>query len=1120
VICARCGKENPAEAKFCLECGNNLAEAPRARREERKVVTVLFADLVGFTSQAEQMDPEEVRALLQPYHVSLRADLERYGGTVEKFIGDAVMALFGAPVAHEDDPERAVRAGLAIRDTLANDGRLHVRIGITTGEALVALEARPESGEGMAAGDVVNTAARLQGVAPVDGILVDESTYRATRRGIEYREHAPVVVKGKTEPVAVREAVSARARFGVDVRQIGQAPLVGRTREIELLAGALARARDGLEPQLVTLVGVPGIGKSRVVWELFQQVDAAPELVAWRQGRSLPYAEGISYWALGEIVKAETGILETDSVVDAGGKLTRALVALSLEASDAEWVERHLRPLIGLEGGIELRGDHRGEAFAAWRRYLEALAGQRPLVLVFEDLHWADEGLLDFVDHLVDWATGVPMLIVATSRPELLSRRPGWGGGKPNAVTISLSPLSDLEAGRLVASLVERAVIPASLREAVLERAQGNPLYAEEFARLVGEGGRLDDLPETVQGIIAARLDALTRDEKELIQDAAVVGKVFWSGAVAQMGGRSRGEVEQPLHALERKEFVRREQRSSVAGETEYAFRHILVRDVAYGQIPRGERAERHAMAAAWIESLGRPADHAELLAQHYLSAIDLAKAAGRSIEAYAARARAVLSDAGDRASTLNAFAPAARYYGGALDLIAPEDRDRPAVQFKYGKALWISQEAGADALREAEAGLRATGELDLAAEAAVLRAEIAWQVGDRALTSEHLSRAAALVGDLADSFSKAYVLSDLSRYHMLASERELAVSLGREALAIANRLGLEEVRAHALNNIGSSRIFAGDPGGVEELESAVEIATRIKSPEAARAMNNLASSLWVRGETARAVALWRQTLVVAHDVGAPSIDRFARGLLMFVDYAEGNWDTALRSLDQFMSAAAVAGGDALEPFSRVNRGRIRFARGDLDGAGEDAERGLAAGRRAQDPQALLFGLLFDAWLMAETQRFEESRLLVDELLRLAKPGAGELGDTAVEVFLILRALGRDIEVLRPLMAPETPWMELVELLGGGNVTGAADLVDDLGVLPDGALLRLHAARVFLSEGRAKEARTSLDKALKFWRSVGATRLIQEAEALAATIETDVPKARARRVSTSCRKRR
>jgi class 3 adenylate cyclase/tetratricopeptide (TPR) repeat protein len=1104
VICPHCGKANPGEAKFCLECGTALGEtAPRPQREERKVVTVLFADLVGFTSQAERMDPEEVRSLLQPYHSSVRADLERWGGTVEKFIGDAVMALFGAPASHEDDPERAVRAALAIRDTLAADGRLHVRIGITTGEALVALEARPETGEGMAAGDVVNTAARLQGEAPVDGILVDHTTYRATSRTIEYQEHQPVTVKGKAEPIQVHEVISARARFGLDVRQIGQAPLVGRVREIELLAGALGRAKIEREPQLVTLVGVPGIGKSRLAWELFQQVDAGTELVAWRQGRSLPYAEGISFWALGEIVKAETGILETDSAEEAQAKLSRAVGALAVEAPDAEWIERHLRPLVGLEQGTELRGDHRGEAFAAWRRFIEALADQRPLVLVFEDLQWADDGLLDFVDHLVDWATGVPLLIVGTSRPELLARRPGWGGGKPNALTISLSPLSENEAGRLVATLVERAVIPDRVRGAVLERAQGNPLYAEEFARLVAEGGGVDDLPESIQGIIAARLDTLTREEKELLQNAAVVGKVFWTGALAQTLSRGRTEIEQPLHALERKEFVRRERRSSVAGETEYAFRHILVRDVAYGQIPRGERGRKHAAAAEWIESLGRPADHAELLAQHYLSALELVRAAGQSTELYADRARVALRDAGDRAMTLNAFPSATRYFAAALDLISIDDPDRPALLFRYGKALRISQEAGGDVLAEAEASLRAAGDLETAAEAAVLQAELAWFGGAGERVSKHLSDAAELVGGLPPSFSKAYVLSDLSRYHMLAAHWDQAIALGQEALAVAEPLGFDEIRAHALDNIGTARVSSGDRAGIGDIEAALQIALALNSVEAARAMSNLASSLTILGDTARAWQIWRDAVPLALELGNASVTRFLRSIIPVIDYLEGAWDEALPALDAFIAEIEPAGGHAQEGTVRSIRGRIRFARDDLEGAIEDAEAGVAAGRRMGDPQSLIPGLTFAAWLMLRTGRGREADAVVDELVELLLRSPEE---HQVETAMDLVTLGRmaDLQRLIDAMAP-TRWKDLFGLIAADQPDRAADIADDLGATALAALVRMHAAQRRIEARQVEAGRELVSRARTFWKSVGATRYIHEADELARRIDP-VPK--------------
>ena len=309
--------------------------------EERKVVTVLFADLVGFTARAETMDPEDVRALLSPYYARLRAELERFGGTVEKFIGDAVMALFGAPVAHEDDPERAVRAALAIR-RYAGEGGIELRIGITTGEALVRLSAKPEQGETVATGDIVNTAARLQSAAPVNGVLVDETTYRATRHAIDYRDAASVQAKGKADPIPVWEALEARARFGVDVTHHARAELVGRERELSVLRDALDRARQERVPQLVTLVAVPGMGKSRLVYELSRIVDADPELITWRQGRCLAYGDGVAFWALAEVVKAQAGILERDTEAEAAEKLRAAVVAAIDDAGDARWVESHL----------------------------------------------------------------------------------------------------------------------------------------------------------------------------------------------------------------------------------------------------------------------------------------------------------------------------------------------------------------------------------------------------------------------------------------------------------------------------------------------------------------------------------------------------------------------------------------------------------------------------------------------------------------------------------------------------------------------------------------------------------------------------------------------------------
>src|SRR3954470_14531906 len=553
LTCPRCSRENADDARFCQACGAPLVTEGAAGAEERKTVTIVFVDLVGFTAQAERLDPEDVRRVLAPYHARLRSELERHGGTVEKFIGDAVMAVFGAPTAHEDDPERAVRAALAIRDWAEEQPVLQVRIAVNTGEALVTVGARPAEGEAMVAGDVVNTAARMQSAAPVNGILVGESTYRAAQGAIRFRDAEPVSGKGKAEPIAVWEGVEAVAGFGVALAERARSSLVGRERALELLRSLLGRVRDERSAQLVTLVGVPGMGKSRLVSELFREVDEERDLIRWRQGRCVPYGESITFWALGEIVKAEAGILESDSPGDAEDKLSNAIAQLVPDEAEARWLEAELRALVGLAGEAQPGAE---AATAAWRRFLDAVAERGPTVLVFEDLHWADDGLLDFVDDLVDWLRTAPLLVVGTARPELLERRPGWGGGKANATTVSLQPLRDDETAGLVASLLGRPVQDAEQQSILLERAGGNPLFAEQYVRMLGERGSAGGLPDSVQGVIAARLDALPVDEKTLVQEAAVYGKVFWAGAVSGALGLEDAEVDDLLRRLERKDFV------------------------------------------------------------------------------------------------------------------------------------------------------------------------------------------------------------------------------------------------------------------------------------------------------------------------------------------------------------------------------------------------------------------------------------------------------------------------------------------------------------------------------------------------------------------------------------
>jgi predicted ATPase len=461
---------------------------------------------------------------------------------------------------------------------------------------------------------------------------------------------------------------------------------VGRTQELGLLIGALERMTSEARPQLITIVGVPGIGKSRLVTELFAAADIQPDWITWRRGRSLPYGEGVSLWALGEIAKAETGVLESDSTADAEAKLSATLERLLDDEAERTSLSDHLRPLLGL-ASVAAPVQDRSEKFSAWRRFLEAIALARPAVLVFEDMHWADDDLVDFVDELAEWLLDVPLLVVCTTRPELLERRPGWGGGKPNALTVSLGPLSDAETSRVVAATLDQVPLSAELHDALLERAGGNPLYAEQYARAVAEGsGGPADLPDTVHGLIAARLDLLPATEKALLQDAAVLGRTFWPEAIAAIADEEIGAIEILLRALGRKEFVRRDRRSSVAGDTEYAFAHALVRDVAYQQIPRVLRAEKHVRAAAWIEALSpdRTGDRADLLAYHYQAAIELRAAAGLDTTDLAERARVASYEAGTRATALNANKSAVRHYTAALnlmDLLPPDALDRQEVE-------------------------------------------------------------------------------------------------------------------------------------------------------------------------------------------------------------------------------------------------------------------------------------------------------------------------------------------------------------------------------------------------------------------------------------------------------
>jgi tetratricopeptide (TPR) repeat protein len=689
---------------------------------------------------------------------------------------------------------------------------------------------------------------------------------------------------------------------------------------------------------------------------------------------------------------------------------------------------------------------------------------------------------------MADRLADIPVLLVATARPELLARRPSWGGGKANAVTLSLAPLSDDDTARLVHALLERAVLPAEVQTALLERAGGNPLYAEEFVRMASERGSEDiDLPESVQGIIAARVDALDPGDKELLQDAAVVGKVFWSGALAAITGRDRFELEERLYELERRELVRRERRSSVAGESEYAFRHVLLRDVAYGSIPRAARVERHRLAAEWIESLGRPDDHADLLTHHYLAAIELARAAGIDASEFAAPAAAALLRAADRSLALNAFAAAARMYEEALAL-GLADEERPRAVFRRGVALNIlGDPARIAVLEEARSLFEAAGDDESAAEASSTLAEACWYSGRMEEHRIALSRAQELVQGREMSAAVARVRAQTARYLMLDDEHEEAIRIGREALDMAERLGLDELRANLLVTIGTAMSNAELGAGDEMVEEAARLGAALNSVEGPRALNNLAVSKYNQGSVRSEHELLLESRAAAERLGSDNFVRFAEGNLCWTFYALGDWDESLRRSDAFIAECEAGSAHGLESVAQYTRSQILLGRDDVEGAVRALSRTSELAARSENDRTVARNHLLIARISLELGNLDEARAAL--MTTLAQTDRTYSHD-AVTILLLADRLGlgdRFEELFARLGSG--PWVEIARLVVGGELTEAARRLDEAGDLGLAAQVRL------LSQNDGE-----LEKAAEFFASVGATRYLTRAEAQLAAL--------------------
>ncbi len=841
-VCPSCGAANLPGAKFCSECATSLSSvtpspivADRARSgppassaasgAERRLVSVLFADLVGFTPFAEERDAEDTRAMLSRYFEIASDVIGRHGGIVEKFIGDAVMAVWGTPVAHEDDAERAVRAGLELVDAVRSLGpAIQARAGVLTGEAAVTLGA---TNQGMVAGDMVNTAARLQSAAAPGTVLVGEATMHATEAAIAFEPLGDQALKGKQTPVPAWHALRVIAeRGGRNRAESLEAPFVGRDDELRLLKDLFHATGREKRVRLVSVVGPAGIGKSRLAWEFLKYIDGLADTVFWHDGRSPSYGEGITFWALGEMVRGRAGLAESDDEATTRRKLTEIVALHVPDEGERRWIEPALLTLLGL--GSSTGAD---QLFGAWRTFFERLAAKAPVVMVFEDLHWADAGTIDFVEHLLDWSKGVPICVVTLSRPELIDRRPDWGAGKRNFVSMYLEPLSESAMRELLTGLVPG--LGEDAMKTIIERADGMPLYAVETVRMLVAGGKLvaqdgayrptgdlTDLavPETLTALIGARLDALDPADRSLVQQAAVLGQSFTLPALAAVVGEAEIDLEPRLAAIVRRELFTLEADPRSPERGQYAFVQSLIREVAYNTLAKRERKAGHLAAARHFEGLGTD-ELAGALATHYLAA-HANSPEGPEADAVAAQARIALRGAAERAAELGSFVQAATFHDQARQITT----DPAEIAELVGRSGTAAEEAGLTEISEA----RLREALDLrrkgSDDAAELRAtvQLAWCLIHHFKVEESLSllepAAERWAGaDAVLDADRVALLAQLSRAYFFHEEHDRAIGIADRALPRAEWLDAVSLvaellitRGTALGNLGRQYEGAG----------------------------------------------------------------------------------------------------------------------------------------------------------------------------------------------------------------------------------------------------------------------------------------------------------------------
>jgi len=1158
--CANCGSALASGDLFCSACGTPVgASQTGAPGQERRIVTVLFADVTGSTSLGEQLDPERLSEVMDAYFAAMREEIEAEGGTVEKFIGDAVMAAFGVPTAHEDDPGRALRAALRMQRRLddvnarlreTHGVALQIRIGVNTGEVLATVD--PAPGEAMVTGDAVNAAARLEQMAEPGQVVTSERTARAAR-GFRFRELGAAELRGKSARVntfLVEEEGIGSTRGVPGLR----APMVGRDAELAVLQSVYERVASEGRPHLVTIYGDAGVGKSRLTREFADWTEGLAPAPTILRGRCLPYGDGVTYWPLAEILKGHAGVVDTDppaSALEKIRKVGRELLTPEVSA-DPLRATAALAFTVGLEDpDVPMAGrdphDVRAEVHAAWRSFFSALASERPVVAIVEDIHWADEVLLDLLEVLADRIQG-STLIVCPSRPDLLATRPGWGGGRRNVSSVALDPLGAEDAERLVRELLSIDDLPASVHATILERAEGNPFFLEEIVRrLIDEGlvvyederwrATADiegiEIPDTVQGVLAARIDLLDPADRHALQAAAVVGRVFWADPVALLTGFTLGELEGRFRRLEDRELIVSRLGSSIAGRPEFLFKHILTRDVAYESIPRRDRAVQHATVATWIEeSAGeRSGEFVELLAHHFGTAVQLQSESGRPDEGLRRRAFEAMIRASVGSRDRDVMAKAMRLADDALSLAA-DDAERSVALETLGDAC-LRDYRGDLAwryLREAALTELRVRPLDgarvayLAARA--LEMPIRWPGAMRMVPTREEVQDLHDVGmkhaPEGDSAERARLMGNRAGWPFAfpeladdETERMSSVRMGLEAADMAERLGLFDLASAALDNTQGAATARGLYGQALTIASRRgEIMSKVE--DALEIGDFFAMNSWANTEIGKyAEAVRKASEGIKRTKGrGGNAEIHSLAWRTAANFRLGEWADALTDFGRLNDLLDERRDDppGFSAHAYAVAGIIAHSRGETfeaDRLLEIARQVRSAGGRS--PRVFPWLVLF----LVERGELEEARaILLDppEAWRVHRPTVEEArlelaaatGEWSRSLAIEARAYATEGELFALPVTIDRYEGRAAAASGDGArartlLTAARDGFEDLGVRRERARTELDLARLARAEGRDAEARALLASATMVFTELGA---IMDVEAARGLLET------------------